>query len=545
MTIVLVLSYLVPVLSAAKAYPLGAPDGGLFTYGDASFYGSAGGLTLNRPIVGMAATPDGKGYWFVASDGGIFTYGDASFYGSAGGLTLNRPIVGMAATPDGKGYWLVASDGGVFTYGDAAFYGSTGSLVLNRPVVGMAATPDGKGYWLVASDGGVFTYGDAAFHGSTGGVTLNRPVVGMAATPDGQGYWLVASDGGVFTYGDAAFYGSTGSLVLNRPIVAMAATPDGKGYWLVASDGGVFTYGDAAYYGSTGGLALNQNVVAMAATPDGKGYWLVASEGGMPAPAGYTTAQMIFDDQFSGTSLDTTKWNTYLGAQGIVWNDYGHLATPYSGPNTPITNEAAMYGPSQVSVNDGLTLTAQHNTNEYAGTYPWISGAVTTEGKFSLPTTGWYVQAKIKLPDMTQGMWPGLWFLPAVPGPFNEIDFVQGGFTEGGGPVNQSPLATGYFPSGQSSPVSETVPTLDFDATAGYHIYGIQWTPGVGLQGFVDGNLVWSLPNASVPGGIVAEPYEIVLDLQVANASDSVWHTLPSATSAGGSMEVAEVQAYS
>ncbi len=35
----------------------------------------------------MAATPDGRGYWLVASDGGIFTFGDAPFYGSAGGLT--------------------------------------------------------------------------------------------------------------------------------------------------------------------------------------------------------------------------------------------------------------------------------------------------------------------------------------------------------------------------------------------------------------------------------------------------------------------------
>jgi len=79
---------------------------------------------------------------------------------------LNRPVVGMAATPDGKGYWLVASDGGIFAFGDAAFYGSTGSLTLNRPVVGMAATPDGKGYWLVASDGGIFAFGDATFSGS-------------------------------------------------------------------------------------------------------------------------------------------------------------------------------------------------------------------------------------------------------------------------------------------------------------------------------------------------------------------------------------------
>jgi precorrin-2 methylase len=77
----------------------------------------------------------------VASDGGIFNYGDATFYGSAGAIHLNEPIVGMASSPDGKGYWLVASDGGIFNYGDATFYGSAGAIHLNEPIVGMAATP--------------------------------------------------------------------------------------------------------------------------------------------------------------------------------------------------------------------------------------------------------------------------------------------------------------------------------------------------------------------------------------------------------------------
>ncbi len=251
----------------APGYWLVASDGGVFAYGGAAFHGSAGSLTLNKPIVGMAATPDGGGYWLVASDGGVFAYGGAAFYGSTGSLTLNKPIVGMAATPDGRGYWLVASDGGIFAYGDAAFYGSTGSIILNKPVVGMAVAPYGQGYWLVASDGGIFAYGDAAFYGSTGSLTLNRPVVGMAPGPFGNGYWLVASDGGIFAYGDAPFEGSAGSLTLNRPVVGMAATSDGNGYWLVASDGGIFAYGDAPFEGSAGSLPLNRPIVGMAPSP--------------------------------------------------------------------------------------------------------------------------------------------------------------------------------------------------------------------------------------------------------------------------------------
>jgi hypothetical protein len=245
-----------------SGYQLVASDGGVFSF-NSLFSGSAGNLTLNKPVVGMATTPDGGGYWLVASDGGIFAYGDAVFYGSAGSLSLNKPIVGMASTPDGGGYWLVASDGGIFAYGDAVFYGSAGSLSLNKPIVGMAATPGGGGYWLVASDGGIFSYGDAVFQGSAGSLVLNKPVVGMASTGDGQGYWLVASDGGIFTYGDALFHGSAGSLALNKPVVGMASTGDGQGYWLVASDGGIFSYGDALFQGSTGGSPLNKPIVGM------------------------------------------------------------------------------------------------------------------------------------------------------------------------------------------------------------------------------------------------------------------------------------------
>src|ERR1700722_19651036 len=81
------------------------------------------GFPLVHPIVGIAARADGLGYWLVASDGGIFAYGDAQFYGSTGGIALNKPIVGMASDAATGGYWFVASDGGIFSFG-APFHGS-------------------------------------------------------------------------------------------------------------------------------------------------------------------------------------------------------------------------------------------------------------------------------------------------------------------------------------------------------------------------------------------------------------------------------------
>ncbi|HUA96602.1 MAG TPA: IPT/TIG domain-containing protein, partial [Acidimicrobiales bacterium] len=248
----------------AKGYWTAASDGGVFAYGDAGYYGSLGGIKLDKPINGMISTGDGKGYWLVASDGGVFAFGDAGFYGSLGGIKLTAPIVGMTLTPDGRGYWMVASDGGVFAFGDAAFYGSLGGKGLHAPVTAMAATPDGRGYWIVSADGGVFAFGDAGYDGSLGGITLTKPINAIASTADGKGYWMVASDGGVFAFGDAAYHGSTGGVRLAEPIVGMAVTPGGAGYWLVASDGGIFAFGDACFYGSMGGRHLDQPMVAMA-----------------------------------------------------------------------------------------------------------------------------------------------------------------------------------------------------------------------------------------------------------------------------------------
>ena len=110
------------------------------------------GMTLGRDglLYGVAhATPAGpgtrgNGYWLIASDGGVFSFGDARFHGSTGGLRLVKPIVAMAATASGNGYWLIASDGGVFSFGDARFHGSTGGMNLVSPIVATERSPFGS-----------------------------------------------------------------------------------------------------------------------------------------------------------------------------------------------------------------------------------------------------------------------------------------------------------------------------------------------------------------------------------------------------------------
>ena len=244
-----------------------------------------------QPIVGMAATPDGKGYWLVASDGGIFNFGDAGFYGSTGSIDLNAPIVGMASTPDGHGYWLVAKRwrhlqlrrrrllwlhrGFAFAHTHRGHGSHTG-----RPWV----LAGGQRWWHLQ------LRGRRLLSARPGRMHLNKPIVGMAATPDGRGYWLVASDGGIFNFGDAGFYGSTGAHASQQADRRHGAHARRQGVLVAASDGGIFNFGDAPFHGSVG---ARTSMTRSSAWPAHRlGYWLVALTEAFSACPRLRTARM-------------------------------------------------------------------------------------------------------------------------------------------------------------------------------------------------------------------------------------------------------------
>ena len=444
----------------------------------------AGATNLN--IVGASSTPSGKGYVACGADGGVFAYGDAAFHGSMGGHHLNAPVVGCAVDPATGGYWLVGADGGIFSFG-APMYGSTGNLRLARPVVGMAATPDGHGYWLVASDGGVFSFGDARFFGSTGNVRLAKPVVGMASSPDGHGYWLVASDGGIFSFGDAHFLGSASPSP--APVIGMAATPNG--YAVGTRTGQVFGY-------RTPGGALSFPTTAMYSTPSGQVVDVrsdgtavsasagtsiltgapIASTGNAPLGAAGSWTQR-FDDEFNGSSLNTSAWSTgWLG----------------SGVTPPVNSyEQQCYDPNQVSVSGGtLHLTVSASACTVGGhTYPYRSGMVNSDGKAQF-TYGFF-EARIYLPGSAGSIanWPAWWTDGQSWPTDGEMDVMEG--LEG--------QACWHFHSPAGGPGSCS--TNDF---TGWHTYGADWEPG-SVTYYYDGRAVGRITT-----GITSAPMYLILN---------------------------------
>lgn len=259
-----------------------------------------------------------------------------------------------------------------------------------------------------------------------------------------------------------------------------------------------------------------------------------ASGGSLAAPAGYATK--IFEDTFSGSSLDESKWNPYItsrAANGWPWNSNGSGG---SGDNAGGFN-SEYYEPSAINVDNGLTLSATSGSSR-AG-YTWTSGAISSYGKFQFD--GGYVQIRAKMPS-GDGMWPGLWMLPGpggTNGDDNEIDLFEGNFTGTGA----SPADNFAWHLITSSGKGGGVTNAGADLAAGYHTYGLAWVPGQSITWYLDGAQVGRITSAQL--SIPNEPMELIVTLAVANSTASGWRTAYDAsTPSPSTMEISDFQVW-
>jgi hypothetical protein len=231
------------------SYDLVTALGGVYSFGGAGWYGSEESRHLTSPIVGMAVTPDGRGYWLVGANGSVFSLGDARWYGSMASspLGLGQTIIGMTATSDGKGYWLIDDSGAVIPFGDATVINGGNPLPHNdrvTPIVAAAVAPGGGGAWFTDANGRVFTAGKAVFYGSRAAFPKPSPITSIALIPSGTGYWLSDAAGEVWAYGGATS-GAPAPPGLGSPVVGAIAAGDSFGYWATTSSGSIIDGGDA------------------------------------------------------------------------------------------------------------------------------------------------------------------------------------------------------------------------------------------------------------------------------------------------------------
>ncbi len=205
----------------------------------------------------LAVVNGGSGAYAATSFGRVFAFGTARWTGSphaASSRAGASPVVSIASTPDGRGYYVLSADGTVHSY-SAPFYGSLAPGKGNGPAVAIVERPRGSsGYYVATAGGSVFAFGP----GEKGRPVLSlhrpsAPVVGMAVDPSTGGLWIALEDGQVLGH-RAPVLGSATCRLSGTAVTGVAA--QGRtGYVLVTTTGRAYSFGGARQSAGSGPTA--------------------------------------------------------------------------------------------------------------------------------------------------------------------------------------------------------------------------------------------------------------------------------------------------
>jgi beta-glucanase (GH16 family) len=209
-----------------------------------------------------------------------------------------------------------------------------------------------------------------------------------------------------------------------------------------------------------------------------------------PSGAGWDLA---WNDEFNGTSMDTSKWNHWL-----------------AGPRRDAVNS-----PSAVAVGDGkLTI----STYTLGGTH--YTGMIATHNTY-LYTYG-YVEARINY-DSTPGMWSAFWMQsPTMGNPIGspnsagtEIDICEHRKVDGSG-VNRDGNIGGviHWDGYGTAHRSHGYDSGNLGLGTGYHIYGMEWTP-TQQKFYINGILRWTINNNAANSPVSQRSEFIILSSEV------------------------------
>jgi beta-glucanase (GH16 family) len=206
--------------------------------------------------------------------------------------------------------------------------------------------------------------------------------------------------------------------------------------------------------------------------------------------------QLVWSDEFDGTTLNTAKW---------LNPDTGNGCNGY-------TQSSIVEEDSYLDGNGNLVIRAKSQASGGCGPNHYTSGQISTKGRFTQAYGKFEFRAQ--MPAGGGGIWPGLWLVPFNAWP-PEIDVLE----------TVSDMSTVYMNyhwtqnGHQEALASYSNPGL----ATGFHTYAVEWEPGI-INWYIDG--VQARP--AVTGSHVTNiPMGVLIDIYLGGWAGGVSAPLP------------------
>jgi beta-glucanase (GH16 family) len=235
--------------------------------------------------------------------------------------------------------------------------------------------------------------------------------------------------------------------------------------------------------------------------------------------------QLVWSDEFSGTSLDLSKWTQIVGEGGAVSGNAELQYYTNRSQNTQVSNGTLKIIALQETYGGNAYTSARMQTKNQGD---WLYGKM---------------EARIKLP-VAKGMWPAFWMLPTdnIYGIWprsGEMDIME---LIGKEPSNS--YATIHYGDNGTDNGFGTHTTLASGTFADdFHLFSIEWSPNL-IKIFLDGALYFTATPTNIASPNVwrfDKRFYILLNLAIGGS----WAGAPDGTTTfPQTMEVDYVRVY-